>query len=122
MNNDSYIDGFLLPVPRAHLEQYRSVSASCAEVWKEYGALNYVETVLDDDACSDMRSFRIAADASEDEVVVYSWIEYPSKAVRDEVNTKVMNDPRITEHCQPMQQVFDGRRMSFGGFVPIVIH
>ncbi len=121
MNTESYIDGFLLPVPRAHLDEYRAMSEACVPIWKEYGALSYVETVLDDGACDELRPFPTAAGAKEDEVVVFSWIEYPSKAVRDEANAKIMSDPRLAEHCELAKGIFDCRRMSFGGFRPIVI-
>ncbi len=122
MNTDSYIDGFLLSVPRAHLDEYRSVATMCGGVWKEYGALNYVETVLDDGDCPGLRPFSVAAAADEDEVVIFSWVEYPSKAVRDEANAKIMADPRISSLGEKTQKLFDCSRMSFGGFRPLVIN
>lgn len=121
MNTESYIDGFLLSVPRDNLESYQSVARMCSEVWKEHGALNYVETVLDDASCMGMRSFPEAAGTAEDEVVIFSWVEYPSKEVRDEANAKIMADPRIAELGEKAQALFDCQRMSFGGFKPIVI-
>lgn len=121
MNTESYIDGFLLPVPRAHLDEYRAVASQCAPIWKEHGALDYVETVIDDTTCPELRPFPIAADAKEDEVVILSWIVYPSKAVRDEANAKIMSDPRLAEFGEKCQEIFDCKRMSFAGFRPIVI-
>ncbi len=121
MNSSSYIDGFLLAVPKDKLDAYRAVSTKCGEVWKEHGALDYIETVLDDADCKGMRPFPTAADAKDDEVVVFSWIHYPSKEVRDEVNAKVMADPRIAEFCNPTSEIFDCNRMAYGGFKPIVI-
>ncbi len=121
MNTESYIDGFLLPVPRAHLDEYRAVASQCAPIWKEYGALNYIETVIDDATCTEMRPFTTAADAKEDEVVIFSWVVYPSKAVRDEANAKIMSDPRLAEFGEKCQEIFDCKRMSFAGFRPIVI-
>jgi len=121
MNPESYIDGFLLAVPKDQLEAYRAVSSKCGEVWKEHGALDYIETVLDDADCKGMRPFPTAANANEDEVVVFSWIHYPSKAVRDEVNAKVMTDPRIAEFSHSTSEIFDCNRMAYGGFKPIVV-
>ena len=121
MNIEHYIDGFLVPVPRAHLDDYRAVSSQCAPIWKEHGALAYVETVLDDDSSPEMRPFPTAADAKEDEVVIFSWIVYPSKAVRDEANTKIMADPRLAGFCEKCQNIFDSQRMSVGGFRPLVV-
>lgn len=121
MNPESYIDGFLLPVPRANLEAYRAIATMCGEVWKEHGALRYVETVLDDANCMDMRPFPTAAEAGDDEVVIFAWVEYPSKEVRDQANAKIMADPRIAELGEKTAPLFDCKRMSFGGFQPIVI-
>lgn len=121
MNTESYIDGFLLSVPRENLEAYQSVAQMCSGVWKEHGALRYVETVLDDPNCNFMRPFPEAAGTAEDEVVIFSWVEYPSKEVRDEANAKIMADPRITDLGEKTQALFDCQRMSFGGFKPIVI-
>jgi uncharacterized protein YbaA (DUF1428 family) len=121
MNTESYIDGFLLSVPRDNLDAYRAVAQQCSEVWKEHGALSYVETVLDDAHCMGMRSFPEAAGTADDEVVIFSWVEYPSKEVRDEANAKIMADPRVTELGEKTGNLFDCQRMSFGGFKPIVI-
>lgn len=121
MNTSSYIDGFLLAIPKDKLDDYRAMSTKCGEIWKEFGAIDYVETVLDDADCKGMRPFPAAADAKEDEVVVFSWIHYPSREVRDEVNAKVMADPRIAEFCNSTSQVFDCNRMAYGGFKPIVV-
>lgn len=121
MTTEQYIDGFLLPVPRAQLEDYRAVASQCAPIWKEHGAIEYVETVLDDSGCAEMRPFPVAADAKEDEVVVFSWVVYPSKAVRDEANAKIMTDPRLAEFGEKCQEIFDCQRMSFSGFRPLVV-
>jgi uncharacterized protein YbaA (DUF1428 family) len=121
MSPESYVDGFLLSVPRENLESYQSVARMCSEVWKEHGALRYVETVLDDANCMGMRPFPEAAGTADDEVVIFSWVEYPSKEVRDEANAKIMADPRIADLGEKTQALFDCQRMSFGGFKPIVI-
>lgn len=121
MNTESYIDGFLLSVPRDNLEAYQAIARMCSKVWKEHGALRYVETALDDPECMGMRPFIEAAGAADDEVVVFSWVEYPSKEARDAANAKIMADPRIAELGEKTAPLFDCQRMSFGGFKPIVI-
>jgi uncharacterized protein YbaA (DUF1428 family) len=110
----SYVDGFVIAVPKNKLEEYKVVAATAGKVWKEYGALDYVECVADDVPYGELTSFPRAVQAKEDEVVVFSWITYPSRQARDAVNAKVMEDPRIKDSMAHMP--FDTRRMIFGGF------
>jgi uncharacterized protein YbaA (DUF1428 family) len=110
----SYVNGMVLAVPRAKLEAYRRLSAIAGEVWKEHGALAYVEAVGDDVPYGEVTSFPRAVQAKDDEVVVFSWIVYGSKAERDAIDAKVMADERLQGHMT--QDVFDGKRMIFGGF------
>ncbi|WP_232628170.1 DUF1428 domain-containing protein [Methylobacterium sp. Leaf118] len=114
----SYIDGFVLAVPKAHLEAYRTLAQAAAEVWREHGALAVVEAVGDDVPYGELTSFPRAVQATDDEVVVLSWIIHASREARDATNARVMADPRIT--CTLETMPFDGRRMIFGGFTPIV--
>ncbi|MFY9289639.1 MAG: DUF1428 family protein [Methylorubrum rhodinum] len=114
----SYVDGFVLAVPKANLEAYRVVAANAAAVWKEHGALAVVEAVGDDVPYGELTSFPRAVQAKEDEVVVFSWIVHASREARDATNAKVMEDPRIT--CTMETMPFDGKRMIFGGFTAIV--
>jgi len=114
---DIYVDGFLLAIPAARLNDYIRVANKAGSIWKEYGALDYRECVGDALDAPDMVSFRQAAGAKEDELVIFAWITYPDKASRDDINTKVMNDPRMKNACEG---IFDYTRMSWGGFKTIV--
>lgn len=107
-----YVDGFVLAVPMAKLDAYRALAKTAGEVWMEHGALSYVEAFADDVPEGKLTSFRMAVKAEQDEVIVFSWVTYASRAARDEIMKKVMEDPRIEKHDMP----FDGKRMIFGGF------
>ena len=112
----SYIDGFVVPVPRTQIDAYRKMAQDCADIWREHGALRVCECIADDVKPGKLTSFPQAVDLQEDEIVVFSWIEYASRASRDEVNDKVMNDPRMTAMMKPENTPFDGKRMIYGGF------
>ncbi|MDR6634871.1 uncharacterized protein YbaA (DUF1428 family) [Phyllobacterium sp. 1468] len=114
----SYVDGFLLAVPKAKLEAYKELARTAGEVWKEHGALAFVECVADDVPYGEVTSFPRAVQAKDDETVVFSWIVYESRERRDAINAKVMADPRLKGDVANMP--FDGKRMIFGGFAPIV--
>jgi uncharacterized protein YbaA (DUF1428 family) len=113
-----YVDGFVLAVPKDKLEAYRTFARKAGEVWMEYGALSYVECAGDDTPHGELTSFPRAVQLKDDEVVVFSWITYPSRETRDEVNAKVMADPRLKH--DPSNMPFDGKRMIYGGFRSIV--
>jgi uncharacterized protein YbaA (DUF1428 family) len=109
----SYVDGFVVPVPAGKKQAYRDLAAKAALVFKEHGATRVVECWGDDVPDGKTTDFRRAVKAEEGEQVVFSWIVWPSKAVRDEGMKKAMADPRL----QPGQDMpFDGKRMIFGGF------
>lgn len=110
----AYVDGFVLAVPKDRIEDYKAMAKVAGEVWMEYGALSYVECVADDVPYGELTSFPRAVQAKDNEIVVFSWITYASRAKRDEVMGKVMEDPRIKPHMENMP--FDGKRMIFGGF------
>lgn len=112
-----YVDGFVVAVPAANKEVYHRLAAAAAPLFKEFGATRIVECWGDDVPDGKLTDFRGAVKAQEDEVVVFSWIEYPSKAVRDAANEKMMNDPRMKALGE---MPFDGKRMIFGGFAPIL--
>ena len=116
----SYVDGFVLPVPRKNLAAYRRMAKKGAKIWKEFGATEYHECVADDVKPGKSTSFPQAVKLKPDEVVVFSWIVYPSKRVRDSANKKVMSDPRLAEYMDPKKLPFDGKRMFWGGFKPFV--
>ncbi len=113
-----YVDGFLVAVPKKNVAAYRKLSRKAGKVWMEYGALTYVETVADDVKPGKVTSFPQAVKLKPNEVVVFSWITYKSRAHRDAVNKKVMKDPRVTLMGADMP--FDGKRMIYGGFKSIV--
>jgi uncharacterized protein YbaA (DUF1428 family) len=115
-----YIDGFLLTVPKRKLAAYRKISQKAGKIWKEYGALEYVECVGDDLKVKTGAPFPKAAKARAGETVVFSWILYKSRADRDRVNRKVMKDPRLQGMMDPKSMPFDMKRMSYGGFRAIV--
>ncbi|MEN4138927.1 DUF1428 domain-containing protein [Serratia marcescens] len=112
-----YVDGFVVAVPDANKEAYLRLAAAAAPMFKEFGATRVVECWGDDVPDGKLTDFRGAVKAQEGEVVVFSWIEYPSKAVRDAANEKMMNDPRMKALGE---MPFDGKRMIFGGFAPIL--
>ena len=120
----NYIDGFILPVPRIHLNEYKSVAEKVAEIWKEYGALEYFEYVGEDLKLEGTRSFIEVVDLKEDEVIVFGWVIFPSKEIRDTANKQVPTDSRMTKLVAPLTDpkklIFDAERMVYGGFQPLV--
>ena len=116
----AYVDGFVIPVPRNKLEDYKKMAAASGAIWKEFGALQFRETVADDVKPGEHTSFPQAVQLQDDEVVVFSWIVYASRTARDEINEKVMKDPRLAEFMQPENLPFDGKRMIYGGFEMII--
>ncbi|RYY74976.1 MAG: DUF1428 domain-containing protein [Gammaproteobacteria bacterium] len=113
-----YVDGFLLPIAADKLEDYKKLATKAAEVWIDHGALAYWETVGDDLDGEETRSFKICADAGPNEVVIFAWVVYPSREVRDRVMAAVMEDPRLRENAE---MPFDMKRMAHGGFKPLVV-
>ena len=114
----SYVDGFVVPVPKTKLEDYKKLARTASQVWREYGALEYREWIADDVKPGKLTSFPQSVDMGEDETVVFAWITYESRAHRDAVNEKVMKDPRMKN--DPSTWPFDGKRMIFGGFAPLI--
>lgn len=115
----AYVDGFVLPVPKRNIEAYKKVATDAGKVWREHGALEYRECVADDVQPGEVTSFPDSVKLQPDEVVVFAWIVYRDRAHRDEVNAKVMADPRIA-NVDPTTLPFDGMRMFFGGFQTLV--
>ena len=116
----SYVDGFVVPVPKAKLANYKKMAKKAGKVWIEHGALQYVECVADDVKSGKVTSFPQAVKLKPDEVVVFSWIVYPNRKMRDKVNAKVMADPRLAAMMDPKAMPFDGKRMFWGGFKPMI--
>jgi uncharacterized protein YbaA (DUF1428 family) len=109
----SYVDGFVIPVPAGKKEAYRAMAAKAAPIFKEFGATRIVECWGDDIPDGKVTDFKGAVKAEAGENVVFSWIVWPSKAVRDEGNKKVMEDPRLK---MDDEMPFDGKRLIYGGF------
>lgn len=116
----SYVDGFVLAVPKKNLAAYRAMSRKAGKVWMDHGALSYVECAGDDVPMGKLTSFPQAVKLKKDEIVVFSWIAYKSRAQRDRINKLVMADPRLASMMDPKKLPFDGKRIIFGGFKSIV--
>ncbi len=115
-----YVDGFVLPLPKAKVEAYRAIAEKASKIWLDHGALEYRECVGDDLAVEFGTSFPTRLNATSEETVVFAWIVYESREHRDEVNAKVMKDPRMAEAGGPDEMPFDCSRMLYGGFRTIV--
>jgi uncharacterized protein YbaA (DUF1428 family) len=109
-----YVDGFVIAVPKQNIEAYKKMARTAGEVWKEHGALAYVECLGDDVPYGQLTSFPRAVQAKDDEIVVFSWAVYKSRAERDAIVAKAMADPRLKH--DPSNMPFDGKRMIYGGF------
>lgn len=113
-----YADGYLVPVPTANRDAYRDLATKAAAVFKDHGATRVVEAWGDDVPAGKVTDYKSAVKATGDEAVVYSWVEWPSKQARDEGMKKVMEDPRMNSDMS--NTPFDGQRMVYGGFTPIL--
>lgn len=116
----NYVDGFVVPVPTKNLAAYRKLARKAGKIWREHGALEYIECVADDVKPGKVTSFPQSVKLKAGETVVFSWIVYKSRAQRDRVNAKVMKDPRLTGMMNPQALPFDAKRMFWGGFKGIV--
>jgi uncharacterized protein YbaA (DUF1428 family) len=115
-----YVDGYVIPVPKSKIDDYRKMAERAGEVWMEHGALQFCECVADDVKPGKVTSFPQAVQLKDDEVVVFSWIFYESREQRDKVNEKAMNDPRLKDMMDPTKVPFDGMRMFWGGFKTMI--
>jgi uncharacterized protein YbaA (DUF1428 family) len=116
----SYVDGFVLPVPLDRMDDYKKMARKAGKIWMEHGALAYNECIADDVKPGKSTSFPQSVKLKPGETVVFSWVVYENKRTRDRVMKKVMEDPRLAEFMDPKKLPFDGKRMFFGGFKPIV--
>jgi uncharacterized protein YbaA (DUF1428 family) len=116
----SYVDGFLLPVPKKNLEAYRRQARKAGKVWREHGAPEFRECVADDVKPGKRTSFPRSVKLKKNETVVFSYIVYKSRKHRDRVMAKVMKDPRLAKMMNPNDMPFDGKRMFWGGFKVLV--
>jgi len=116
----SYIDGFVLPIRKDRIEDYRRIAHTAGGIWREHGALDYHECIAEDlRTDGGLRSYVDLLQLGPDETVVFAWIEFPSRADRDRINAAVMADERLSNLCQPGDPV-DYRRMAYGGFETLV--
>lgn len=115
-----YVDGFVIPLAKDKIEAYRKIAENACKVWMEHGALDYRECVGEDLEIKDMLSFLQISSAQPEETVIFAWITYKSREHRDEVNAKVMADPRMSAMCQEGAMPFDCKRMAYSGFSTIV--
>jgi uncharacterized protein YbaA (DUF1428 family) len=114
----AYVDGFVAAVPTANREAYRVHAEAALAVFREHGATRCVECWGDDVPEGEVTSFPMAVQRKDDETVIFSWVEWPSKAARDAGMARVMADPRLAPGANPMP--FDGKRLIYGGFQPII--
>jgi uncharacterized protein YbaA (DUF1428 family) len=112
----SYVDGFVLPVPKKNLKAYFAIARKAGKVWKDHGAIDYVECVADDVKVGKWTSFPRSVKLKRGETVVFSYIVYKSRKQRDAVMAKVMKDKRLANMMDPSKMPFDGKRMIWGGF------
>lgn len=115
----SYVDGFVLAVPKDNIAAYRKLARKAGKIWMEYGAVAYWENIGDDVPPGKVTSFPLAVKLKPGEVVAFSWIVFKSRKHRDKVNAQVMKDPRLD--IDPSKMPFDAKRMIFGGFKPLVV-
>ena len=115
-----YVDGFVVPVPRKNLDAYRRMSQRIGKVWREHGALEYIECAADDVKRGKWTSFPRSVKLKPGETVVFAYIVYKSREQRDRINAKVTKDPRLAKMRDRKAWPFDGKRMFWGGFKTIV--
>jgi uncharacterized protein YbaA (DUF1428 family) len=116
----NYVDGFVIPIPKRNVARYRRLAKLAGKVWREHGALDYVESMADDVKPGKVTSFPQAVKLKKNETVWFSYIVYKSRRHRDQVNKKVMQDPRLAKYMDPKKMPFDGKRMFWGGFKVMV--
>ena len=115
-----YVDGFVLPVPKKNVDAYRRIARKAGKVWREHGALEYIECLADDVKPGKVTSFPQSVKLKAGETVVFSWIVYKSRKHRDKVNAKVMKDPRLAAMMNSKTLPFDAKRMFWGGFKTLI--
>ncbi|HUU24617.1 MAG TPA: DUF1428 domain-containing protein [Methyloceanibacter sp.] len=115
-----YVDGFVVAVPKKNVVAYKRLARKAGRIWKEYGALHFVECIADDVKKGKLTSFPQAVKLKPSETVVFSYIVYKSRKDRDRINAKVMKDPRLASMMAGKDMPFDGKRMIYGGFKVVV--
>jgi uncharacterized protein YbaA (DUF1428 family) len=120
MAGKKYVDGFVIPVPKDNIAEYKKIATKAGKVWMDHGALAYYECVGDDLDTDFGTSFPKLTKLKPDETVIFAWIVYKSRSHRDKVNAKVMADPRMTAMSK-QKPLFNIKRMSYGGFNSLVV-
>lgn len=120
----NYIDGFVFPISKKHLNEYQQVAESVAKIWKEHGALAYFEYVSDGFKMEGIRSFQEIVEINDNETIVFGWVAFDSKEARDRIHELVANDKRMNDLVAPLmnpsRMIFNAERMVYGGFQPLV--
>ena len=116
----SYVDGFVLPIPKRNVGKYLKMARLAGKIWREYGAVQYFECAADDVKPGKVTSFPQAVKLKKGETVFFSFIVYKSRKQRDRVNARVMKDKRLRKYMDPKKLPFDGMRMFWGGFKGVV--
>lgn len=116
----AYVDGYILPVPKRKIAAYRRMAKMAGKVWRDHGALEYVECIADDVKSGKHTSFPQSVKLKPGETVIFAYIVYKSRAQRDRVNAKVMIDPRLAQSMDPKAMPFDAKRMFWGGFKVLI--
>ncbi len=120
----NYIDAFVLPIPQKYLNEYKLVAEKVAEIWKEHGALAYLEYVGEDMKLEGTRSFPQFLEAKEEESIIFGWVVFDSRESRDLANERVATDPRMTDLIAPLTNpsriIFDAKKMVYGGFQSLI--
>ena len=115
-----YVDGFVLPLPKRNLKTYRRLATKAGKIWREHGAMDYWECVADDVKAGKVTSFPRSVRLKSGETVLFAWIVFKSRAHRDQVNAKVIADPRLAGMMDAKLMPFDAKRMIYGGFKSLV--
>lgn len=119
-----YIDGYIFPILKEHLNEYMEAAEKIAKIWKEYGALSYVECIMDEQSLEGTRSFSDILKTSDDETVIFGWLTFDSNESRDHAHKKVSEDPRMNKLVAPLidpsRVIFDAQKMVFGGFKTVI--
>jgi uncharacterized protein YbaA (DUF1428 family) len=115
-----YVDGFVMPLPKANVDRYKEIATTAGGLWREHGALDYRECIAEDVKPGELTSFPQSVDLEDDETVIFAWITYESRAARDAINAKVMADDRMKALMDPAGDVADYKRMVYGGFEVLV--
>jgi uncharacterized protein YbaA (DUF1428 family) len=118
----AYVDGFVLPIPKKKMAEYRKMAKKAGKIWMEHGALEYYECMGDDVKPGKWTSFPQSVKLKKNETVWFSWIVYKNRKDRDRILKKVMSDPRLQNMMEPEAMPFDGKRMIYGGFKPVVVY